>query len=298
MTLTDEDGKVLKSVPKKGSVPEEYETVNKEFTDLRKGVKPTAKTRNDRIFDDFLSGRARDAKAWKDAYLKNPVLRILASLIVWEQDGTTFTLDDAGKAIQVDGPEYSITDKQIKVAHPMEMGSETTEAWQRYFNDNGLKQPFEQVWEPVVDKDMVKPGRYDGYTIPLYMLMNKEKHGIVMEGQSRITLKGCSAGLKLIEGHHDWYNNDFEITDFRYDTWNRQVNHIVTHLDKGTVAGRVKKDDITAAQWFDRFTLAQIMEFINIANEAGAYNVLAQLMEYKDTHYGNFDPMDEFTLEL
>jgi hypothetical protein len=180
----------------------------------------------------------------------------------------------------------------------MEMGPETTEAWQRYFNDNDLKQPFEQVWEPVIDKDMVKPGRYDGCTIPLYMLMNKDKHGIIMEGRSQITLKGCSAGLKLIEGHHDWYNNDFEITDFKYDTWNRQVNHIVTHLDKGTVAGRVNKDDITVVQWFDRFTLAQIMEFIDIANEAQAHNVLAQLMEYKDTHYGNYDPMDEFTLEL
>ena len=76
------------------------------------------------------------------------------------------------------------------------------------------------------------------------------------------------------------------------------MNHIVTHLDKGTVAGRVKKDDISVAQWFDRFTLAQIMEFINIANEAGAHNVLAQLMEYKDTHFGEFDPMDEFTLDL
>ena len=298
VSLTDENGKVLKSVPKKGADSAEYEIVNKEFTDLKKGVRPTAKIRNDRIFNDFLSGRDRNSNSWKNAYLKNPVLRILASLIVWEQDGITFTLNEKGDPVTVDGEPYTITNQSIKIAHPMEMGPETTEEWQRYFNDNDLKQPFEQVWEPVVDQDKVKPGRYDGCTIPLYMLMNKEKHGIIMEGQSRITLKGCSAGLKLIEGHHDWYNNDFEISDFKYDIWNRQVNHIVTHLDKGTVAGRVKKDDITVVQWFDRFTLAQIMEFIDIASEAQAHNVLAQLMEYKDIHYENYDPMDEFTLEL
>ena len=35
--------------------------------------------------------------------------------------------------------------------------------------------------------------------IPLYMLMNKEKHGIILEGQSRIKLAGCSAGERRLE---------------------------------------------------------------------------------------------------
>ena len=298
VTLIDETGKVLKSVPKKGLTAEEYETVRAEFDALKKGIRPTAKTRNDRIFTDFLTGRKREASDWKSAYLKNPVLRIHARLIVWEQNGNTFTLNEAGNAIHADGTEYPLTDEPVAVAHPMEMDQADVEAWQKYFSDHALKQPFEQVWEPVADKDTVKPGRYDGCTIPLYMLMNKEKHGIIMEGQSRITLKGCSAGLRLVEGHHDWYNNDFEITDFRYDEWNQQVNHIVVHLDKGTVAGRVKKDDISVVQWFDRFTLAQITEFINMAAEANASQVLAQLIEYKNTDYSDFNPMDEFTLDL
>lgn len=186
----------------------------------------------------------------------------------------------------------------VRVAHPMEMTPETTEAWQQYFTSHGLKQPFEQIWEPVVDAALVKPGRYDGCTIPLYMLMNKEKHGIIMERQSQITLADCSAGLRLVEGHHDWVNNDFEVTDFRFDEFSRQVNHIVVYLDKGTVAGRIRKDDISAAQWFDRFTLAQITDFIRLAQENNAVNVLTQLLEYKNAHFADFDPMDEFTLDL
>ncbi|MCR5137090.1 MAG: leucine-rich repeat protein [Oscillospiraceae bacterium] len=297
LTLQDADGKVLKSVPKKGADPEEYDAVSKEFTDMRKTIRPTAKTRNDKIFADFLSGRTRPGKDWKKAYLGNPVLRMLARLIVWEQDGNTFILDEKGAARDVSGNACEVTDAPVGVAHPMEMSGEAVEAWQKYFTEKGLKQPFEQVWEPVADATLVKPGRYDGCTIPLYMLMNREKHGIVMEGQSRITLAGCSAGLKLVEGHHDWVNNDFEITDFRFEKYTRQVNHIVVHLDKGTVAGRIRKDDISAARWFDRFTLAQITDFIRLAQESNAVNVLAQLLEYKNTHFSDFDPMDEFTLE-
>ena len=46
-----------------------------------------------------------------------------------------------------------------------------------------------------------------------------------------------------------------------------------------------------------RFTLAQITEFTAVAQEAKSTNVLALLMEYKNTHFADFDPMDEFTLE-
>ena len=298
LSLTDDSGKLLKSIPKKGVDPGEYDAVSKEFASMKKDIKVTAKTRNDKIFADFLSGRSRPGKAWRESWQKNPLLRIMGRLVVWAQDGTTFTLDGSGRAIGVNGTEYQVKDGPVKVAHPMEMEPGTTEAWQRYFTSHGLRQPFEQVWEPVTDPACVKAGRYDGYTIPLYMLMNKEKHGILMEGQSRITLVGCSAGLKLIEGHHDWVNNEFEVSNFSFLKYDRQVNHIVAHLDKGTVASRIKKDDISAAQWFDRFTLAQITDFIRLAQENNAVNVLAQLLEYKNAHFADFDPMDEFTLDL
>ena len=35
-----------------------------------------------------------------------------------------------------------------------------------------------------------------------------------------------------------------------------------------------------------------------LAQDNNAVNVLAQLMEYKNSHYAGFDPMDEFTLDL
>lgn len=39
------------------------------------------------------------------------------------------------------------------------------------------------------------------------------------------------------------------------------------------------------------------MSYIAAAQEANAVNVLALLLDYKNTHFADFDPMDEFTLE-
>ena len=48
----------------------------------------------------------------------------------------------------------------------------------------------------------------------------------------------------------------------------------------------------------DSFTLAQIMDFITAAQEANAINVLAALMDYKNSHFSDYDPMEEFTLDF
>ena len=298
VTIEDETGKEIKSLPKRGADPEEYEKVKAELSSLKKDIRSAAKLRNDRIFADFLSGRKREGKAWKDTYLRNPLLKNLARLVVWEQEGNTFVLREDGKAYDVNGNEYDVSDSEIAVAHPMDMSREETKAWQEYFINNGLKQPFEQVWEPVVDLALVKKGRYDGCTIELYMLMNKEKHGINMIGQSKLELKECSAGLKPVSSSSEWIHNEFEVTDFSFDKYSRQVNHIVVLLDKGTVEGRIKKDDVSVRIWLDNFTAAQIRRFIDVAAENKASDVTALLLEYQQTNYAGYDPFAEFTLEL
>ena len=66
---------------------------------------------------------------------------------------------------------------------------------------------------------------------------------------------------------------------------------------KKTLGDRIRKDDIRARDQTQGFTLAQITELITAAQEANAANVLAALLEYKNAHFADFDPMDEFTLE-
>ena len=60
----------------------------------------------------------------------------------------------------------------------MEMKKEDLEYWQKYFTSHGLKQPFEQVWEPVVDFSAVREDRYQGLTLSANRLRNQGRHGI------------------------------------------------------------------------------------------------------------------------
>ncbi len=297
------DGKTAKSLPKKGADPDKYEAANKDFSEMKKSVKKILKNRGKMLFADFLDGRARPSAEWQSAYTHNPLLWEAASLIVWDQDKATFTLNETGPVDSAENP-YAITDKEIKVAHPMEMMAADTAAWQKYFTSHGLKQPFAQVWEPVHKSADIKGDRYSGCMIPYYRFINQEKRGITVtdydfHNQIDISIQGCNTDIARIDWarHEITMNDRFEIQRFSFSRYTRRVNHIVAYFDRVTVWDRVRKDDVSVMDLMPGFTLAQITEFITAAQEANATNVLAALLEYKNANFADFDPMDEFTLE-
>jgi hypothetical protein len=297
------NGKTAKSLPKKGADEGKYAAAKADFDEMRKSVKKILKNRFDRLFEDFLNGRTRDAAGWKDAYLKNPLLRDAASRLIWAQGSATFTLTDTD-AVDSAGTVYAITDEPVRVAHPMEMRPEEISAWQKFFTANGIKQPFAQIWEPVRTPDKVSSDRYKNCMLPYYRFLKQEKHGITVEdfdyhNEIVITLADVDADIERIDyARHDiGPEHRFEIKSFAFKKYTRQVNHLVAYFDRVTVWDRVRKDDVTVAELLPGFTLAQITEFIAAAQEAKTTNVLALLLEYKNAHFADYDPMDEFTLE-
>ena len=181
------------------------------------------------------------------------------------------------------------------------MTAEEMAVWQNYFLGRSLKQPFQQVWEPVRNAEEILPDRYDGITIPLNFFKGAEKHGLryLYLGAVDLSFTDCLVQYNVEGERRHELDSDarVEITDFRFPKYTRQVNHIVTVLDRWTVRGRIMKDDLSVMDLMPGFTLAQVTEFIAAAQEANAVNVLAALLEYKNTHFADFDPMDEFTLE-
>ena len=92
-------GKTVKSIPKKGVDEAKHAAAKADFAEMKKNAKKVTKARCDRLFQDFLSGAEYPAGKWQASYLgENPLLRQVASLLVWSQDGQTFTLRD-GAAI-------------------------------------------------------------------------------------------------------------------------------------------------------------------------------------------------------
>lgn len=296
-------GKTAKSLPKKNADPEKFMKAKTDFDEMRKSVKRIVKYRCDRLFEDFLSGDDRAAEDWKAAYLKNPLLRSVAELIVWEQEGNTFILSGM-ESIDREGQPYRITDAMIRVAHPMEMNRDATKAWQKYFSKNGLRQPFLQVWEPVIDSRTIQEDRYEGCILPMGRFAGKEKHGIYScnlhdySDETGFSLEGCELDYDYSGRFRKSVDETYTLGGFYFEQYTRQVNHIVSLLDSWTIEDRIKKDDVSVADQLDSFTLAQITAFTKLAQETNAISVLALLMEYKNAHFAEFDPMEEFTLDL
>ena len=297
--------KTVKSVPKKNAEPEKYENTKKELSDIKKKVKKVVKARNDALFNDFLIGKEYKADDWKKVYSSNPIINRIARLLVWEQGEATFTLDTEG-AIDSAGLPYAIDKKAIRLAHPMDMSEREIEAWQRYFTGKGLKQPFAQVWEPVINKDSIRPDRYAGAVLPIMRFSGKEKHGIFAEGFSAysedfyVKFKDCELDLEpsCVRLHYDFAEKEtFTLGNFSFKEYTRYTNHIVSILDKWTVETRVLKDDVSVLDQMSSFTLAQISDFVAMAVENKCVNVAAALLEYKNNHFADFDPMESFVLE-
>ena len=301
------NGKTAKSIPKRGSEPEKYAQTKADFAEMKRLARKIVKSRGDVLFDAFLSGETRGAASWKSAYLGNPLLRYAAGALVWVQGGNTFTLSENG-AIDSAGASYELTEEPVQLAHPMEMPQGEAEAWQRYFSAHGIKQPFPQIWEPVCRPEEIRPDRYQGAVQPMLRFANKERHGIMTYGlkpyseKFGFALDGCqltfSSSVSWRLGHDGAAEETFTLGTFTFDRYTRRVNHIVALLDGWTAEDRVRKDDIGVMDQMSGFTLAQITEFIAIAQEANAVNVLALLLEYKKDRFVGFDPMEEFTLDL
>ena len=109
----------------------------------------------------------------------------------------------------------------------------------------------------------------------------------------RVSLEGGSAE----ERHYLNPKGNLKLGLFRCKKQSRAANHIIGLLDKWTVYGRILKDDVSAVEHLDSFTLAQVTELLNLAVENSCTNCTAALLEYKNTHFPDFDPMDVFTLE-
>ncbi len=298
-------GKAVKSIPKKGAAPQKYEAAKADFAEMKKNAKKVAKARCDRLFQDFLSGAEYPAEKWQVSYLgENPLLRQVASLLVWSQDGQTFTLRD-GAVIDSGEQPYAISGRPIQVAHPMEMKPGDVLAWQKYFNNHGIKQPFAQVWEPVVRESAIRPTMYQDIELPLYQFKGKEKHGISFSYDYslsilQISFAGCDleldcSGLDL--RHNLDLNGLVKMGGFTFKQYTRQVNHIVALLDQWTIIGRIMRDDASIVAHLDSATLAQVMEYLNLAIDNGKTNVTAELLNYKNERFPDFDPLAEFTLD-
>ena len=174
----------------------------------------------------------------------------------------------------------------ITVAHPMNMSLEEIDSWQRYFKNRDLKQPFEQIWEPVYKADDIKEDRYKGCVLPVYRFAGKQAHGIDVLGYGDysedfgFSLKDCELETTTDMWrftHQDAQESFYELGSFKVTKFSRYANHIIYLLDKWTIEERILKNDSTIGDVLDGFTVAQLLEFLKLASDKKSTDSLYEI---------------------
>ena len=273
----------------------------KAFVDVRESLVDVYNWVVGQLINKFVNKTSVSAKDWC-CRCKNPVLRFAYEKLIWEQDGTRFVFSDDYRFSTLEGGDYKLDDRDIILAHPMEMSEEERHAWQTYFAEKKIVQPFRQVWEPVYQKENIREDRYSGIKIFIHDLTNQKNRGIYTFWEQKKPGSGAKfnllvPGLKVVFRRTEDFNG-IDLYKLEVVDWNRKTNAVISYLDRCTLFERIRNDDIEIAEQVNEMTYEQFCEGIKLAQEVHANTVLPLLIDWKRKKYGDLDPMDEFVLTV
>ena len=84
-----------------------------------------------------------------------------------------------------------------------------------------------------------------------------------------------------------------------YSPNTKELNALIAELDILTLRHQVQADryELLTDDTLESFTLLQIDDLLNVSVKSNAVKCSAVLLNYKNKHFADFDPMEEFTLE-
>ena len=300
LILTDESGKELKSIPKKGVDPAKADEASDDFRDLKKNVKNVVKQRASMLLGEYASGKSYSLPQWKNIYVDNPVLRKVASLLVWEintEAGKVYFMPSMdGSFFGSDGEKASIPSTgSIKSAHPSEMENEELERWKKYLSDKRIAQPFTQIFEKVYSIDRAGAGnRYKGVKVLYFQAKKLEKEGIVNYNKAA-ELYGISIGLSINSDDNwggEWAQRTVELGEMTFPSGipERTLNHVISLVDYMCLDGAARTDKVEIlSSNKESITQKNIQKLVDAAIETSSKDATAWLLAYKNENYEEND---------
>lgn len=306
-----ESGKELRSVSAKTD-PDAAQ----EFKALKKEVADFYKKRTEYIRSIYITAEKIAVSHWMETYCGNPVLRPIAEKVIWsDASGEVFMLDH-GVIRTIDGIAYEPQDF-VRIAHVLDMTAEQIKLWQDRLLAAGTKLLIEQVWEPIAT--VQSTGTYRD------AVLTKEERNEFKRvlGQKAISVKSendysefdhrayryvfsdtgtMQVGKKVkIEYRVSEQTGETTLITIRcpFTVMTRELNAIFFELSRVCVKSAIRQDAVNKlpALLTSQFTAAQISEFIRLAQACGSVNATVTLLEYKQKHFADLDPMAEFTLD-
>lgn len=152
-----EDGKRLKNMPAPGKKDDEKKAAAaySEFKLMKKQMKDTVASQRQRLEQALSTERLWTIDAWKELFVKNPVMHQFAIGLIWGiyeertlkqtfrymEDGSFNTEEEEELLLPVQG--------KIGLVHPIELTDDTRQAWVEQLADYEVLQPFEQLSRPI-----------------------------------------------------------------------------------------------------------------------------------------------------
>lgn len=175
LSFCDADGAALKAMPAArkdddaARVKEARESVKQLKTDLKR----IRRTQIRRLEEAMIAARRWLPSVWLERFADNPVMRTLASGLVWSicdaQSGELlrcFQLDDAAEPFgaQLEPVSFDDATQRIGLPHPIELGEART-IWLELLADGEQVQAFRQLERPIFDKGRIE--NLDAYLVKL-----------------------------------------------------------------------------------------------------------------------------------
>lgn len=184
--IFDESGKKIKNMPAPGKKDDEEKAkaASEEFKQLKKQMKATVSSQKMRLELALSAERQWSADAWKDLFVKNPVMHQFAIGLIWGvyEEGKliqSFRYMEDGSFNTEEEEEFAFPQQgRIGLVHPIELTKESVDAWKQQLEDYEITQPIEQLGREIFyiteeEKKSKRMERYGGYIMNALSLGGK-----------------------------------------------------------------------------------------------------------------------------
>lgn len=317
-------GREVRSFPKKGIDPAKREAAEAKYKEAKKNIQEAVKQQLAWLLIRYNDGTSEPKEDWEQLFLGDPLLMRIAQLLVWELEkgkSVAYFTVWRGQTVLEDGEPCALGVGNVRLAHPVEMNEREVSAWQRYFLDRGLKQPFAQVlWEPVIPwktrnfaefyrgavltktqrnklKAALKRRGIDVRSDDMAREYDYYEHRYYFSGVSRMHLGHCLDIEYSVD--EDSGNTTFGHATIHPNASRREINSVLLELDQATIVSQIERNhaDALTDGVLGAFTAAQIASFLEASIEHNATDCTARLLDYKNRRFPEFSEIEEFTLD-
>ena len=231
ITLFDNTGKQIKSLPKASAKNNDNEDMaaecKEELKNIKKQIKIVVESQKLRMAKAVIIGRKWSIDKWKELFIENPIMNSFATKLVWEEVDDkgniikTFRYMEDGTFNTVDEEEYELENgTYILPLHPADIDEEELAAWTEQLEDYEIIQPVDQLNIPVYtlkDDELEEKDITEFKTKKIYASTFKSaanKLGFNMEFAEYGECCGCtfideSSNIKMFISTNNFYPGDY-----------------------------------------------------------------------------------------